>query len=85
MDDGHKTFYNQTVLNTNSYTIEEVQLLQAALLKNFQLRTRLIEKMPGVYLIVIPVRQIRPLNQLVGTHIIESMQYKIKSKLDIKM
>lgn len=48
MDDGHKTFYNQTVLNTNSYTLEKVQLLQKALELNFKLRTRLIQKSPEV-------------------------------------
>jgi len=27
MDDGHRTAYNQTVLNTNSYSYDEVLIL----------------------------------------------------------
>lgn len=48
MDDGHKTTYNQTVLNTNSYINPEI--LQEALFTNFELRTRTIEKQSGQYL-----------------------------------
>lgn len=78
MDDGHRTFYNQTVLNTNSYTIEEINILQNALDKNFGLRTRTTEKEPGKYLIHIPVKQKVPLSNIVNEFIIESMRYKIK-------
>ena len=46
MDDGHLTAYNQTVLNTNSYTYPEIIILQQALLKIFKLRTRTTS--PGV-------------------------------------
>lgn len=47
MDDGGITVYNQTLLHTNSFTRQDVELLQAALLANFNLRTRLINKRPG--------------------------------------
>lgn len=83
IDDGHKTSSNQTVLNTNSYTLKEVQLLQAALGHNFQLRTRLIEKIPGVWLICIPVRQATPVNQIVGKYITNDIKYKIKLLLKL--
>lgn len=78
MDDGHRTAYNQTVLNTNSYRYEDVLLLQEALRTNFQLRTRITEKSPGQYLIHIPVRQVIRLREIVGTYMINSMQYKLK-------
>jgi hypothetical protein len=44
MDDGNITHYGQTILNTQSFSLDEVKLLQKALLSNFKLRTRLIEK-----------------------------------------
>jgi hypothetical protein len=47
MDDGAKTFYNQTLLHTNSFSLADVELLQTALLNNFKLRTRVINKRPG--------------------------------------
>lgn len=81
MDDGHRTTYNQTVLNTNSYTYSEIEILQHALLINFKLRTRTTEKSPGQYLIHIPVRQEVELRHLVGQYIIPSIIYKIKPLL----
>ena len=63
MDDGHRTAYNQTEgrspTNTNSYSYDEILILQKALYTNFGLRTRIVEKQPGQYLIYIPVRQKR--------------------------
>lgn len=79
MDDGHRTVYNQTVLNTNSYTYDEILILQEALMKNFQLRTRTTEKKPGQYLIHIPVRQKVELRDIVLPYMIDSIKYKIKS------
>lgn len=78
MDDGHRTFYNQTVLNTNSFSYSEILLLQEALMNNFSLRTRTTEKRPGQYLIYIPVKQMVPLKTIVGDYLVQSMQYKIK-------
>lgn len=79
MDDGHITVFNQTVLNTNSFSYNEIVLLQDALLNNFQLRTRTTEKRPGQYLIHIPVRQKTILYDIVGKYIIDSIKYKVKS------
>lgn len=78
IDDGHRTFYNQTVLNTNSYTIEEINILQHALNCNFQLRTRITEKTPGRYIIHIPVRQKVSLSNIVNQFIIDSIRHKIR-------
>ena len=44
MDDGGINAYKATQLNTDSYTLEDVNRLQRALADSFQLRTRLIEK-----------------------------------------
>ena len=79
MGDGHRTAYNQTVLNTNSYTYPEIIVLQEALLKNFKLRTRINEKQPGKFLIYIPVKQEVELREIVFPYMLESMQYKIKN------
>lgn len=81
MDDGHRTAYNQTVLNTNSYTYAEILILQEALICNFNLRTRTTEKRPGQYLIHIPVRQKVPLRDIVEMYLLDSIMYKIKDKL----
>lgn len=81
IDDGHRTTYNQTVLNTNSFTLDEIYLLQEALLLNFKLRTRITEKQLGQYLIHIPVRQTVELRYIVDPYMIESIKYKVKSIL----
>lgn len=47
MVDGGIDFYKATILNTDSFTLEQVKLLQQALLENFQLRTRLSKKREG--------------------------------------
>lgn len=44
MDDGGVNAYKATQLNTDSFTLEDIHILQEALHNNFQLRTRLIEK-----------------------------------------
>lgn len=44
MDDGGKSTYNQTILHTRSFKLDEVKYIQSVLLKNFFLNTRLEEK-----------------------------------------
>lgn len=44
MDDGHITTYKQTVLNTNSFSFEEITFLQSALLIKLGFCTRTIKK-----------------------------------------
>jgi hypothetical protein len=78
MDDGGLSSSNQTLLHTDSYTLKEVELLQFTLLKKFGLRTRLVEKRRGQWLIAIPIRQEIPLKDIVGAFMLDSMKYKIK-------
>lgn len=77
MDDGGITAYNQTTLNTDSFSYADLLVLQEALLNNFRLRTRLSLKRPGQWMIVIPVRQSVPLKDIVGEYMNISMAYKI--------
>jgi hypothetical protein len=44
MDDGGKSVYNQTILHTRAFTLEEVKYIQSVLSNNFDLITRLEEK-----------------------------------------
>jgi hypothetical protein len=44
MDDGGKSVHNQTILHTRSFNKKEVEYLQTVLNQNFELRTRLEEK-----------------------------------------
>jgi len=77
MDDGGRGNYGETILHTRSFTLNDVQLLQHALMINFDLRTRLIEKTPGQWVIVIPVKQTRPLKDVVAHYMCRSMLYKL--------
>lgn len=61
MDDGGKGTYGETILHTRSFKLQEVELLQKVLKDNFGLRTRLSEKAPEQWVIIIPVKQVIPL------------------------
>ena len=76
MDDGGINTYNATILNTDNFTLEEVELLQKALEQKFGLRTRKSEKRKGQWIILIPVRQTVPLSEIVRPH--ETMLFKVK-------
>jgi hypothetical protein len=77
MDDGGKGSYGETILHTRSFTLDEVQLLQSALMDNFALRTRVSEKVPGQWIIVIPVKQVTRLRDIVAPYMCLSMLYKV--------
>jgi hypothetical protein len=77
MDDGGKGSYGEMNLHTRLFTLEDVQLLQQALADNFKLRTRLIEKTPGQWIIVIPVGQVESLRSIVLPYMHSSMLYKL--------
>lgn len=77
MDDGSFSVHGQTILHTNAYTPAEIILLQQALLINFKLRTRVIQKLPNQQLIAIPVKQEVDLKSIVGSYMHDSMKYKI--------
>lgn len=55
-DDGNKSFYNQTILNTQAYSYDDIVLLLNALKVKFKLRTRLNEIKSGQWVIVFPVK-----------------------------
>lgn len=77
MDDGGKFVYNQTILHTRSFKLEDVKYLQVVLLDNFGLRTRLEEKKKDQWVIYIPVRQKTKLKDIVGPFMHENMLYKV--------
>lgn len=60
-----------------AYTLEEIELLRQALLKNFKLRTRIHEKKENQWIIVIPLKQEVSLKKIVLPYIHYSMLYKI--------
>jgi hypothetical protein len=65
-DDGGIDSFKATHLNTDSFKLNDVNLLQAALKENFDLRSRLIKKRKEQWAIVILVRQIQSLASIVG-------------------
>ena len=77
MDDGGKSVYNQTILHTRSFSLDDVKYLQSVLFDNFGLKTRLEEKKKDQWVIFIPVRQKIRLKDIVGPFMHESMLYKI--------
>lgn len=77
MDDGGKSVYNQTILHTRAFKLEDVKYIQEVLLENFGLITRLEEKKKDQWVIYIPVRQKTRLKDIVGPYMDDSMLYKI--------
>jgi len=67
----------ETILHTRSYTFEEVLFLQQVLKSNFKLYTRLYEKTPGQWVIVIPKRQEIDLKNIFFPYMHYSMLYKV--------
>ena len=76
-DDGNLGSYGETNLYCMAYTLEEIELLRQALLNNFKLRTRIHEKKPNQWIIVIPLKQEISLKKIVLSYIHYSMLYKI--------
>lgn len=79
IDDGGINAYGATQLNTDGFTLNEVNLLQKTLAENFGLRTRNVKKRDNQWIIVIPVRQVVPLWDIVGIYLHSSITYKVKS------
>lgn len=77
MDDGGKGSHGVMVLHTRSFTLTEVKLLQQVLLSNFNLTSRLSEKTPGQWVIILPVKQLTPLKDIVAPYMNVSMLYKL--------
>jgi len=78
MDDGGIDVFKATHLNTDKFTLNDINLLQVALKENFELRTRIIKKRQEQWAIVIPIRQIQSLVSIVGPYMHNTMAYKVK-------
>jgi hypothetical protein len=70
--------FKATIINTDSFNLNDIILLQMALKENFELRTRLIKKRTEQWAIVIPVRQIQSLASIVEPYMHPTMLYKVK-------
>lgn len=81
IDDGGTNAYGATQLSTDSFTLDDIYLLQQALTDNFGLRTRLVKKRENQWMIVIPIRQVVHLSDIVGMHMHSSITYKVASKV----
>lgn len=68
MDDGSKGSYGETILHTRAFRLQDVKLLQSALMNNFGLVTRLYEKTPGQWVIIIPVKQVTQIKDIVAQY-----------------
>lgn len=77
MDDGSKSFYNQTILHTRAFKKEQLVYIQEVLYNNFQLTSRLEEKTFNQWVIYIHKRKKVKLVDIVGPYIHKSMLYKI--------
>lgn len=63
-------------LNTQGYTLEEIDLLREALRNKFGIHTTIREQKDGLQ-IYIPSNQSSKLTELIGKYIIDSMRYKL--------
>ena len=70
--------FRVTHLNTDSFNLNDINLLRVALKKNFYLRIRLIKNRKEQWTIVIPVRQIQSLASIVVPYMYHTMSYKVK-------
>lgn len=77
MDDGGKGTDGSMILHTRAYTLADVKLLQQALYLNFKLETRLTEKVPNQWVIVISAKQETSLKNVVLDYMCLSMLYKL--------
>ena len=65
-DDGGKTTYGNLLLHTNSYTLEEVELLVSVLNNNFNLVCKVSQRRPNQWAILIPKRELHKVRALVS-------------------
>ena len=77
MDDGSLSIHNQIILHTRAFEKEDVILLQNTLKKNFNLNSRIEEKVKNQWVIYIPVKQEIPFKTIVMPYMVDSMFYKI--------
>ena len=89
MDDGNIDAFKATQINTDSFSLNDIHLLQIALMDKIKLRTRLYKKQnkntkhknnkrSGQLVIVIPIRKRNILAFIVGPYMHPSIEYKVK-------
>lgn len=78
MDDRGKTTNGELLLHTNSYSMEEIELLISVLKNNFDVEGRLRRKITNQWGIIIPKRELDKVRKLTSTYIHDSMKYKIE-------
>jgi len=77
MDYGGKTTYGDLLLHTNSYTLEEVELLVSVLNQQFHLVCKVSQRRPNQWAILIPKRELHKVRALVSIYIHSSVEYQI--------
>lgn len=77
MDDGGKSTNGDIILHTRAFTLNDVNKLRDALSSNFGFTTRIYEKTPGQWVIVIPKVHSEDLKSLVAHNMCPSMLYKL--------
>jgi len=77
MDDGGRSTTGGLILHTNSYTLEEVQLLMSVLTEKFGIVSGTWVRTLGRWAIYIPKKEMDKVRELVSTFIHPSMNYKI--------
>ena len=76
MDDGGKTTHGDLLLHTNSYTLEEVELLVSVLNNKFNLTSKKIQRKPNQWAILISKKELDKVRTLTSAYIHSSMKYK---------
>lgn len=77
MDDGGKTTHGDLLLHTNSYTLEEVELLVSVLNNKFNLTSKKIQRKPNQWAILIYKKELDKVRTLTSAYIHSSMKYKL--------
>ena len=77
LDDVSKNTYGDLLLHTNSYTLEEVELLVSVLNQKLHLVCKVSQRRPNQWAILIPKRELHKVRALVSIYIHSSMEYQI--------
>jgi hypothetical protein len=80
MDDGGKNTHGDLILHTNSYTLEEVELLISVLNNKFNISSKIYKRSTNQWAILISKKELSKVRKLVSNYIHSSMEYKLKNK-----
>ena len=78
MDDRGKNTHGDLILHTNSYTLEEVELLISVLNNKFNISSKIYKRSINQWAILIPKKELSKVRKLVSNYIHSCMEYKIK-------